>query len=390
MHALQEVSVLRAAVRNGSAPPATRYRTALLLNQLDAFAETIDLLTKVPASELDHYEQMLLAAAYFASREPDDTRRALAAAQAAFVLAANDCEASAALADQAKALLRLDRSDAARTLLRDALARDPENREACKRLTVDLLLGGDAPAALDVTSDLIARGVKHSRVFAARATALARLGDVAAARDLLDLDRFLWRSTIDAPPGWDDLTTFNAALADELLSQSALRYERHGTASIESWRIDSLVAGGGPLARLLIDRIVEAVQRRFALLTGIDHPWIAAMPGAAILRSWCVIAEGSGHETWHMHPFGWMSGVYYVAVPEAVSAGSDANGCLMLGLSDGLVGEAVAASVGHHFVRPRAGLLASFPSHTYHRTFAHGARGKRICVAFDVEPVRRP
>ena len=388
MHAFQEVSVLRAAVRNGTAPPATRYRTALLLNQLDAFGETIDLLTSVPADALDYYEQMLLTAAYFARQQGEDTRHGLKTAHSALALAATEVETAAALAEQAKALFRMDRPEAARGLLCDALARDPTNREACKRLTVDLLLSGEAQAALDVTDDLIARGVAHSRLFAARATALARLGEIATARDLLDLERFLWRSTITVPPGWDDLASFNAALADELLAHSSLRYERHGTASIASWRIDSLVAGGGPLARLLVDRIIEAIQRRVAMLNGIDHPWVAAMPYSAVVRSWCVITEGAGHETWHMHPYGWMSGVYYVAVPDAVSTGSDANGCLMLGLSDGLVGETVAESVGHHLIRPQAGLLAAFPSHTYHRTFAHGAPGKRICVAFDVEPVR--
>jgi Flp pilus assembly protein TadD len=384
MNAAQECAVLRATVCDGTAPSKVRSRLALLLNQLDAFAETIDLLGSADA--LDHHEQMLLVAACFARNEGGDTARALDAARAALTLADDDRERAAALADQAKALLRLDQQEAARALLREALALDPCNAEACKRLTVDLLLGGEAAAALAVTDRLAALGIAHARLFEARATALAMVGEHAAARDTLRLDAFLHQDVIAAPDGWDSLSAFNAALADELLAHPAIRYERHGTASVESWRIDTLAAGDGPLARLLVDRIVAGAQRHADALAGTDHPWVAAAPRQAVMRSWCVITEGSGYERWHMHPFGWMSGVYYVDVPDPVSTGSDRDGCLMLGLSDRVLSEETAAAVGHHMVRPRPGLLALFPSHAYHRTFPHRATGKRICVAFDIDP----
>jgi hypothetical protein len=300
------------------------------------------------------------------------------------VLANDGCDRAAALADQARALFRLDRTEAARAVLHDALRDDPGNDEACKRLTVDLLLHNEAAEALAVADGLAAQQIGHARLFEARATALAMLGKHDAARDTLRLDDFLHRGVIAAPDSWDSLAAFNAALTDELVAHFAIRYERHGTASVESWRIDTLAAGDGPLAQLLVDRIVAAAQRHADALAGVDHPWIAAAPRKAVMRSWCVITEGSGYERWHMHPFGWMSGVYYVAVPDAVSSGTDRDGCLMLGLSDRILSSETAAAVGHHLVRPRAGLLALFPSHSYHRTFPHRAAGKRICVAFDI------
>lgn len=384
MNAAQECAVLRAAVRERTAPPAIRRRLAELLNQLDAFAEAIALLGTADA--LGHDEQLLLAAAYFARNEGGDTERALAAASAALALASDDRERAAALANRAKALFRLGQTEAARTVLHDALRDDPGHPDACKRLTVDLLLHGDAATALTVTDRLAAQGVGHARLLEARATAFALLGEHDAARDTLRLDDFLHQDMIAAPDGWDRLATFNAALADELRAHPAIRYERHGTASVESWRIDTLAAGDGPLARLLIDRIVAAAQRHADTLATVEHPWIAAAPRQAVMRSWCVITEGSGYERWHMHPFGWMSGVYYVAVPDAVGGGSDRDGCLMLGLPDRVLSAETAAAVGHHLVRPRPGLLALFPSHAYHRTFPHRAAGKRICVAFDIGP----
>ena len=384
MNAAQECAVLRATVCDGTAPATVRPRLATLLNQLDAFAETIELLANADA--LGYAEQMLLAAACFARNGDGDIGRALDATRAAAAIASDDREHAAALADQAKAMIRLGRQEDARAMLHEALALDPGNMEACKRLTVDLLISGEAAAALAVTDGLAARGVRHARLFEARATALAMLGEHDAARDMLRLDTFLHQGVIATPEGWDNLSAFNAALADELLAHPAIRYERHGTASVESWR--DRYAGGwrrpaGATARRS-DRRGGAAHAD--AIAGIDHPWVAAAPRRAMMRSWCVITEGSGYERWHMHPFGWMSGVYYVDVPDAVSAGADSDGCLILGLSDRLLSAEAAAAVGHHLVRPRPGLLALFPSHSYHRTFPHRAAGKRICVAFDIEP----
>ena len=381
LNAAHECAVLRTTVQDGVAPRGVRRRLAVLLNQLDQFAETIGLFET--GDPLGYDEHLLLAEACFARGDND---RALDAARAALPLARDDAERAAALAEQAKALSRLGQSEAARALLRDALDRDPANRDACERLTRDLLTHGEAAAALAVTDALAARGVAHARLFEARATALALLGADEAARDTLRLDAFLHQQVVPPPPGWRDIAAFNAALAAELMAHPAIRYERHGTASVDSWRIDSLAAGDGPLAKLLVDRIVAAAQRHADTLAGTGHRWVAAAPRPAVVRGWCVITEGAGYERWHMHPFGWMSGVYYVAVPDAVAAGTGEDGCLMLGLSDHIIGAERAAAIGHHLVRPRAGLLALFPSHAYHRTFPHRAAGKRICVAFDIGP----
>ncbi len=99
-----------------------------------------------------------------------------------------------------------------------------------------------------------------------------------------------------------------------------------------------------------------------------------------------MIAESEGFENWHVHQFGWLSGAYYVRVPEAIANGKTQEGCIAFGLPDDLAGEAGAAAFGTRIIRPVSGLLLLFPSHTYHRTFPHGHRDRRICVAFDVKP----
>jgi Flp pilus assembly protein TadD len=386
LSAAQECEVLRAGVRDGAAPPGIRPRLALLLNQLDAFDDCIAVLRAAPDGSLSHDELLLLASAHLARGKDDDAGQALVAATAAATLAESDAGRALATVSQAKALRQMDRDDAATALLHEALAFDPANPDAFNLLTLDLLRRGEAKAVLAMIDTLRERGVDHSQLLATSVTALTSLGDHDAARALLGLDTFLHQEIIATPSGWDSLEAFNAALAHELLANPARRYERYGTASVQSWRIDSLVAGEGPLARLLVRELVETVQRYADTLADMDHRWIAAAPRDAELHSWCVITEGSGYERWHLHPYGWMSGVYYVNVPPQVGTGTTEDGCLIVGVADTLVPTEAAREVGFHLVRPRPGLLALFPSHCYHRTFAHQAEGKRICVAFDIRP----
>lgn len=383
----QECEILRAALARNPRSAPIRLRMAKLLNQLDAFDETIALLTGAEAGALDHQMLLVLVAAYLARATAADWQQACDAARHALALAENDSERSMALADAAKASLRIGEPEAARGLLESALQLDPHNKNAFRRLFTHLLDAGDAAEVIGLTDRLASQGVGHARLLAARAMALARLGQIGAARDTLNLSDFLYTRPISVPPGWDSLERFNAALATELLAHPAMRYDRYGTASVGTWRIDSPAAGAAPAARALLACIAETVEQRFAGLSDFRHPWLALRPSRGSLRSWCVITAGDGFEQWHMHPFGWLSGGYYVAVPPSVETGSDARGCLAFGLPSGLIGEDAAHALGEVLVRPRPGLLTMFPSHCYHRTFAHNDPTRRICIAFDILPI---
>lgn len=109
-------------------------------------------------------------------------------------------------------------------------------------------------------------------------------------------------------------------------------------------------------------------------------------PDRAHLQMWSVITGPEGHERWHMHPAGWASGGYYVAVPPEVQHGDSTAGCLEFGLPHRPIGHEVATAFGSRIVRRHAGLLNLFPPHAYRRTHPHGADGQRICVAYDVIP----
>lgn len=387
----QELSIVQTAYARHQGP-VLRSRLATLLLVCDAFDKLVALL--LPHDDLNFLEVLLLAQACLARETTDDADHARIVANRALALATSDAQRAAALVLRGKAETRLGDDKAARATLEHALRYDPQEKDACKRLAALDLAANDPAAVLAMVDRLIAHGAAHARLFAAQALAQAQAGAIGAARastgqgatgqGATGQNDLAAMTTLAPPPGWDDIHTFNAALADELLAHPGLRYERYGTASTLTWRIDSPATRDAPLVRLLLAQISDAIAAQLDRIADLDHPWVRARPAAALLRSWCVITESDRFETWHVHQFGWLSGVYYVRVPHSIAHGDDDGGCLAFGIPAELVGEEAAAAFGTQMVRPHDGLMLAFPSHTYHRTFPHGLREKRICVAFDL------
>lgn len=379
----QELGLLRGALASNPASARLRPRLASLMNANDEYEATIALLSG--ADDLGFGETIALALALLAQETPDASRSARELAGRAFLLAEDDGQRAEALAHKGKAQVRLG-DDTALASFTAALELDPHNKNACKRLAALHLARGDAQAALGMTAELWARGVGHSRLLAAQALASARAGDHGEARRIVGLDRFLTRRRLEPPAGWESIEAFNRALAAELAVHPGLRRDRYGSASQLSWRIESPASDVAPLTMLLAKALAAEVEGLVAAQGDYRHPWLEASPRTGILHSWCAITEDVGYEDWHVHQFGWLSGVYYVSVPESVANGEGPGGCIAFGLPPALAGAEGAEAFGIELIRPREGMALFFPSHAYHRTFAHGANDRRICIAFDIWP----
>jgi uncharacterized protein (TIGR02466 family) len=386
LHEALELDLLEQAVARSPDQSSLVTELARRLMIADRFTAVIDLLEPRAESRSDLVKCSLLAQAYMSCETTDATRRALDLAQRGLELADDPRGRGYMLAEIGKALTRLGRFDEALATLEAAITVNPQDRNAYKRIVAHHLREGNPAAILELADRLNAQDIGHARLFASRVLAHASLGDYAAAREAEGLDTFLHSAVIDAPPGWTDIASFNAALAGQLLGHPALRYDRYGTASTRTWRIDRPAMHHAPLVGVLQQEIARHVEAFVASHEGAAHPWFKTRPPQGMLHNWCVITEADGLEEWHVHQNGWLSGSYYVSVPGAVSAGSDEAGCLAYGLPEDLAGAEVAAGFGQRLLRPQPGLLAMFPSHCYHRTYQHGTAERRICLAFDILP----
>ncbi len=386
LHDALELDLLQQAVARSPGQSGLVIELARRLLVADRFAEVIELLEPGADSTDDPVYCSLLAQAFMSLETPPATQRALELSQRGAELTDDPRAKAYMLAEIGKALTRQGEPNRALEALEAAITIYPQDRNAYKRIVAHHLRRGEPEAILALADRLLAQGIGHARLFASRVLALASQGDYAAARQAEGFETFLHSAPLQTPPGFADLASFNAALAEELLAHPEMRFDRYGTASTRTWRIDRPALHDAPLVGALQREISRAVAAYVAQHDGADHPWFKTRPPQGMLHNWCVITEADGQEEWHVHQQGWLSGSYYVSVPQAVCDGSSEAGCIAFGLPDDLAGPEVAAQYGQHVLRPQPGQLVLFPSHCYHRTYPHGTSERRICLAFDIWP----
>ena len=377
----EELQVFRLAYARTPESRAVRLSLAALLLRMDHFEEVCELLAQWQMSEppfvlIEIKAQHVLHTAAGDARMEELCKELL-------LRVSNAGQRAEILTWFARSRLRAGHFSEARELLQRALAEDANHGQAYRRLYRLDLLEGHADRVAGYAADRIAHGDAGSDTLASLHVAQAQLGEAEQARETQGLAHFLWQGVPAPPEGWANLEAFNQALAAEMTEHASIRYGRSGYSSRKTWHVpqpDLRRSRVFPAFQRMIQREVAAYCRRLAL---IQHPFAQARPESATLANWCVITEGEGHETWHLHP-GWLSGTYYVQVPHHVARGQGPEGCIAFGLPEETASDENRARFGEVLVRPQPGLLVLFPSHVYHRTYPHQGSGRRICCAFDI------
>ena len=290
-----------------------------------------------------------------------------------------------------KAALALGQDDRAEYSFRAALDCDVHHRDACFELGRMLRRADRLDDLATLRIALWERGARNVQLLLDWGLAIAHSGRIEDARNLLFTASKITQTTIETPDGFATLADFNAALAEELAEnpQKMTDLPTDELAIRDSARVNHLMNGRRPdlivalLAAIRSSVDLDVAERiRLSLDQGPD-PWQDCRPARARLHAWANIQGPGGYEDWHAHRAGWLSGVYYVAIPEDFTADGDGAGCIEFGAPPSLA----AALPETLRIAPREGMLLLMPSHTYHRTIPFASDGRRISFAFDVRPV---
>jgi tetratricopeptide (TPR) repeat protein len=182
-------------------------------------------------------------------------------------------------------------------------------------------------------------------------------------------------------------------LADRIPSLTALAERLRGLHFSLHHPLEQSLRGGtqtdGPLfsriepeIRALRAAIVAAVEAHVARLPAPQpgHPTlIARRAPIRFAGSWSVRLTDAGYHVNHVHPQGWISSAFYVALPGQAMGGPDHAGWLSIGEATELGLELPPIRL----VEPKPGRLVLFPSTMWHGTRPFAA-GERLTVAFDV------
>ncbi len=143
--------------------------------------------------------------------------------------------------------------------------------------------------------------------------------------------------------------------------------------------------------------IITDTQRT---LTETIESWLGMLPsdqthpfyqrntgGIRYTGSWSVKLWKSGNHVNHIHPEGWISSAYYVALPPSVAhhggddGEADMPGCIRFGQPPTELGLNLPP---RRVIRPKVGHLALFPSYMWHGTVPFDDDEPRMTIAFDM------
>jgi len=304
-------------------------------------------------------------------------------------------------------------------IYRGLLARDPHDVVAAVGSAEALAQLGRPADALAVFELLMSRGIASAYLFNRAAEAALRTGDPQKAlahceqglalapgdasllasmsvalrmmedeRDdvLNGYDSLIQAFDLEPPDGFATMADFNAALAASLdrLHPQTREYVgqslRGGTQTP-----DHLFGAGHDLVDRLQARIAQTLSRYIAGLKEDEtHPFLSRRRrGFGYAGSWSSRLKDCGFHVNHVHPQGWISSCYYVAVPEAVKDETARQGWIKFGEPSYAV---ALKNPIRRALQPVPGRLVLFPSYMWHGTIPFRDQAARTTIAFDVLP----
>jgi tetratricopeptide (TPR) repeat protein len=266
-----------------------------------------------------------------------------------------------------------------------SLRLQPEDPGTKIRLACVLLQAGEAARALRLTEEVVPVRPLDQAALAVHELAL-RANDDPRAQRLADYERHIQIFDLEPPPGFSSMADFNAALNTHLdslhtdLREPVDQTLRHGTQTAPS-----LLRSNNPLLDALRQCLEEAVSAYIArMIQEENHPLTGRRgDGFTFAGSWSSRLRDCGFHANHVHPEGWISSCYYVAVPDAALDQTARQGWIKFG--EPSFKTAMPGTV-RRTIQPVPGRLMLFPSYMWHGTIAFRDPAARTTIAFDAIP----
>lgn len=203
---------------------------------------------------------------------------------------------------------------------------------------------------------------------------------------LVDYENDVTTHIIEPPEGFADVASFNAALHQELLARHRDLPPPVNQTMVGGTQIPGhLFASPTGMVLKAKEQIAKAIGGYVAGLRHDPlHPFRRFInPNFRFTGAWSTILHGAGYDASHIHNEGWLSGVYYVQVPDLPEESwRSGDGCLQVGAPpDAYVSERNRI---RRFIRPRPGMLVLFPSYVWHGVRPFTQPGTRHSIAFDL------
>ena len=264
----------------------------------------------------------------------------------------------------------------------------PDTIHSYPDLIKTYLRSGNPRAALEECEKCLMIESACTGVFGLKYIALCELEDTNGTRYMLDFDRHIQRITATCPESFSDLNDFNGYFASYVLTQTEKSHVPDRYTTKHGWQTEN-----GTLFRanksfgLEVARMINGAVEQYLRdnLADPEHPVSKGRPSKTHLEQWCVVLYTGGHQAPHIHPKSWLSGAYYIQLPEDFERQSNPkSGSIVFGQGDYDLHPLHKPET--RTFRPVEGDFVIFPSYAWHHTVPLQSTDTRICMAFDVVP----
>ena len=160
-------------------------------------------------------------------------------------------------------------------------------------------------------------------------------------------------------------------------------WEPHKKTTIKGFQSDhhiNLFANPSEKMMKLKNIILKELETYYLKYHNESCSYIKKWPSRKNLHGWYVILKRLGHQTPHIHPSGWLSGVIYLKVVPPLGKN---EGAIEFSLNSEKYSDLKSPKLIH---QPKAGDIVFFPSSLHHRTIPFKTDTDRIIVSFDLKP----
>jgi tetratricopeptide (TPR) repeat protein len=264
-----------------------------------------------------------------------------------------------------------------------ALALDPEHPGIWARLCDADLALGRPDSAVGLLEEILSFDPHNVTATARLATTYRLLGDPRY-KALCDYETLVASYELETPEGWSSMPVYLSDLASLLTALHSFRKEpfdqslRNGSQTSQN-----LMRSSDPTLRAFFKAVDGPIREHMRKVAEAPGPLGRRFLGDyRIAGCWSVFLRPDGFHADHIHHQGWLSSAFYVEMPTQPSPDPKAGW-----IKFGEPGQPTQPKLGpEHFIQPKPGLLALFPSYMWHGTVPFTSQERRITIAFDVAP----
>lgn len=247
------------------------------------------------------------------------------------------------------------------------------------------LKSNDTKNALILLDNILSEKPFDSRAIAYKTIALRGLKNFKEVEKIINFSEFV---NIDNIQNYidDDFTIFNKSLCSILENHPDRAEEKN----LNSWAIRggsavrNLLNSKSPILKKFHEIILKVIDNKIKYLQQTNvTPYMKRKPLHYKLDCWANLLKGGDYQENHIHNNGWISGVYYVDLPDDQLNNRDKAGWIEFNRS-GYGLPHFGKNKGVKVIQPEIGMFILFPSYIWHGTIPYVGNKNRISISFDV------